>query len=50
MGYRVEQDGEPVTEFRATGPWHVFTPEQLAAEVAAVGLTCRPGIRWPASR
>jgi SAM-dependent methyltransferase len=43
MNYRVEQDGEPVTEFRAADLWHVFSPEDLAAEVAAHGLTCRAG-------
>lgn len=43
MGYRVEQDGQVLTEFRATDPWHVFTPEELAAEVTAFGLTCRAG-------
>jgi SAM-dependent methyltransferase len=43
MGYHVEHDGKPVTDFRAADPWYVFTPEKLAAEVAAVGLHCRPG-------
>jgi hypothetical protein len=43
MTYRVEQDGERVTELDARYHWHVFTPEQLAGELAPHGLHVRPG-------
>jgi len=34
MTYRVEQDGQPVTQFSAGEHWYVLTPEQLATELA----------------
>lgn len=43
MTYRVEQDGEVITEFSAQDRWYVFTPAELAEEVAPHGLRVAAG-------
>lgn len=43
MRYRVDQDGETVTSLDATDHWYVFTPEEMAAELARHGLVAVPG-------
>lgn len=43
MRYRVEQDGDTVAELTAQDHWFVFTPEQLAEEVAPHGLHVTAG-------
>jgi SAM-dependent methyltransferase len=43
MTYRVEQDGTTVKELTASYPWYVFTPEQLASELAGHGFHVTAG-------
>lgn len=43
MTYRVDSDGERVTELTASDHWYVFTPGQLAAELAVHGLRATAG-------
>ncbi|WP_219418306.1 class I SAM-dependent methyltransferase [Pseudonocardia nigra] len=43
MSYRLEEDGQVLTEFSARDHWHVFTPEQLAGELAPHGLRVTSG-------
>lgn len=43
MTYRIDHDGETVTELTATDHWYVFTPEQLATELADHGLQVTAG-------
>ncbi|MFF9690884.1 hypothetical protein [Streptomyces sp. NPDC014623] len=38
MTYRVDEDGDTLTEFTASDRWYVFTSAQLAAELAERGL------------
>ncbi|TCC50640.1 class I SAM-dependent methyltransferase [Kribbella capetownensis] len=43
MTYRVEEDGDVVTEFTASDRWYVLTPAELTAELAEHGLRVSAG-------
>jgi hypothetical protein len=43
MTYRVVEDGEPATELTVSNHWYVFTPAQLATELAEHGLRVTDG-------